>query len=62
MRGEELIKNLKYMQNISKFDKDHMIAVTEYVFLQKESNESQGSTIASIFQSNHTKTQLARSD
>jgi len=43
VQEEELIKNLKYVQ-------DHMIAVTEYVFLQIVSTESQGSAIANIFQ------------
>jgi hypothetical protein len=45
------------MQNISKFDKGHMIAMTEHVLYQKASTENQGHAIENIFLSIDTKTQ-----
>ena len=47
----------KYMQNVSKFDKGHMIAMTENVLYPKASTENQGSAIENIFLSIDTKTQ-----
>ena len=47
----------KYMQNVSKFDKGHMIAMTEHVLYPKASTENQGRAIENIFLSIDTKTQ-----
>ncbi len=38
VREEELME--KYMQNVSKFDKNHMIAMTEHVLFPKASTEN----------------------
>jgi hypothetical protein len=35
----------KYMHNFSRFDKGHMIALTEHVFYPKASTENQGHAI-----------------
>jgi hypothetical protein len=45
------------MQNVSKFDKGHMIAMTEHVLYPKASTKNQGSAIENIFLSIDTKTQ-----
>ena len=55
VREEELME--KYMQNVSKFDKGHMIAMTEHVLYPKASTENQGRAIENIFLSIDTKTQ-----
>ncbi len=47
----------RYMQNSSKFDKGHMIAMTEHVLYPKASTENQGRAIENIFLSIDTKTQ-----
>ena len=55
VREEELME--KYMHNVSKFDKGHMIAMTEHVLYPKASTENQGRAIENIFLSIDTKTQ-----
>ncbi len=54
VQEEELME--KYMQNVSKFDKVHLIAMTEHVLYPKASSENQGA-IKNIFLSIDTKTQ-----
>ncbi len=39
----------KYMQNVSKFDKGLVIAMTEHVLYQKASTENQGRAIDNFF-------------
>jgi hypothetical protein len=48
---------VQYMQNVSKFDKGHMIAMTEHVLYPKASTENQGHAIENIFLSIDTKKQ-----
>ncbi len=55
VQEEELMQ--KYMQNVSKFDKGHMIAMTEHNLYPKASTENQGSAIQNIFLSINTRTQ-----
>jgi hypothetical protein len=55
VREKELME--KYMQNVSKFDKGHMIAMTEHVLYPKASTENQGRAIDNIILSIDTKTQ-----
>jgi hypothetical protein len=45
------------MQNVSKFDKCHMIAMTEHVLYPNASTENQGSAFENILLSIDTKTQ-----
>jgi hypothetical protein len=47
----------KYMQNVSKFDKGHMIAMTEHVLYPRASTENQDRAVENIFLSNDTKKQ-----
>ncbi len=47
----------KYMQNVSKFDIGHMVAMTEHVLYPKASTENQGSAIENIVLSIDTKMQ-----
>jgi hypothetical protein len=54
VREEEHLE--KYMQNISKFDKGHMVAMTEHVLYSKASTENQARAIENIFPSIDTKT------
>ncbi len=39
----------EYMQDVSKFDKGHMIAMTEHILFPRASTENQGSAIQNIF-------------
>jgi hypothetical protein len=55
VREEELME--RYMQNVSKFDKGYMIAMTEHILYPKASTENQGSAIENMFLSIDTKTQ-----
>jgi hypothetical protein len=46
------------MQNVSKFDKGHMIDMTEHVLYPKASTENEGSAVDNISLSIYTNTQV----